>query len=77
MNEFIGLVTYPFLFSTSFRRTSGGLFTHSSIFRTGVLLRSLVKMLKGAVSFGVFGLSAFGAFAFFGLGDGFGRVLLA
>lgn len=36
-----------------------------------MLTKSLVKTLKGAVSFGVFGLSAFPAFAFFDLGVGF------
>ena len=65
MKEFIGLVTYPFRFSTSVRLTSGDLLTHSSMFRTGILAKSFVKTLKGAVSFGVFGLSALLAFAFF------------
>ena len=72
MNEFIGLVIYPFLFSTSFRLTSTGRFTHSSMFLTGMFVMSLVNILKGAVSFGVLSFSLFPALFFRGLGAGFG-----
>jgi hypothetical protein len=59
MNEFIGLVIYPFLFSTSSRLTSAGLSTHSFMLRTGTEVMSFVRMLSPWVSFGVFGFSAF------------------
>jgi hypothetical protein len=70
MKEFIGLVTYPLRFSTSFLRTSAGLFTHSSILRTGICSNPLVSSLKGALIFGAFGLSPFACFvAFLAFGD--------
>jgi hypothetical protein len=73
MNEFMGLVTYPFRFSTSFFLTSADLFTHSSMFRTGIETISLVSILKGAVSFGVFGFSLFAVLTFLAFGIGFAR----
>src|SRR4051794_17670837 len=51
MNEFIGRVTYPFLFFASARRSSTGRLTHASMSRTGAST-SLVRMLKGPVSSG-------------------------
>jgi hypothetical protein len=75
MNEFMGLVMYPFLFSASSRLTSADLFTHSSMFFTGMWGRFAVSILNGAVSFGVTGLSPFVAFGFFDLGIAFGRGL--
>jgi len=66
---------YPFLFSTSRRLTSAGLFTHSSMFLTGIWWSSFVKILNGAVSLGVLCLSDFTALAFFDLGVAFGRGL--
>ena len=75
MNEFMGRVIYPFLFSASSRLTSAGLFTHSSMFFTGIWCSSAVSMLRGAVNFGVTGLSAFPAFGFLALGVAFGRGL--
>lgn len=70
MNEFIGLVTYPFRFSTSFIRTSAGLVTHSSIFRTGIWSNAFVSSLRGASIFGALGLSLFGCLeAFLAFGD--------
>jgi hypothetical protein len=82
MKEFIGRVTYPFLFSTSCRLVSAERLTHSSMFRTGILAKSFVKTLSGAVNFGVFGFSLLPALAFldfgvaFGLGFGFGLSVL-
>jgi hypothetical protein len=70
MNEFIGLVIYPFLFSTSSRLTSAGLSTHSFMLRTGTEVMSFVKMLNPWVSFGVFGFSAFPLAFFTGLAFG-------
>jgi hypothetical protein len=75
MKEFMGLVIYPFLFSASSRLTFAGLFTHSSIFFTGIWCNSAVSMLRGAVNFGVTGLSPFVAFAFLVFGVAFGRGL--
>jgi hypothetical protein len=75
MNEFMGRVMYPFLFSTSRILTSAGRLTHSSMFLTGMWASSFVRMLNGAVSFGVFCLSLFAAFAFLVLGVAFGRGL--
>ena len=72
MKEFIGLVTYPFLFSTSFFLVSADRLTHSSMLRTGMLLMFFVKILNGAVSFGLLGFSLFPAFAFFDLGVALG-----
>ena len=72
MNEFMGLVTYPFLFSTSFLLTSADLFTHSSILRTGIAAIPLVKILKGAVSLGVFGFSLFPVLDLLDFGVAFG-----
>ena len=57
MNEFIGRVTYPLRFSTSFLRVSGDRCTQASISFTGVSM-SLVKIDRGAVSFGVLDLSS-------------------
>lgn len=68
----MGLVTYPFLFSTSFLLTSADLFTHSSILRTGIEAISLVKILKGAVSLGVFGFSLFPVLDFLDFDAAFG-----
>lgn len=68
----MGRVTYPFLFSTSFLLTSAGLFTHSSILRTGIEVMSLVRILSGAVNLGVFGFSPFPAFPFRDFETGFG-----
>jgi hypothetical protein len=70
----MGLVTYPFLFSTSFLLVSAERLTHSSMLRTGTFVISLVKILSAAVSLGVFGLSAFG---FLDFGVAFGLGLLA
>jgi hypothetical protein len=75
MNEFMGRVMYPFRFSASSRLTSAGLFTHSSMFFTGMWCSSAVRILNGAVSFGVTGLSAFPAFVFLVFGVNLGRGL--
>jgi len=74
MKEFMGLVTYPFRFSTSFLLVSAGRSTHAFMSRTGILSMSFVKMLKGAVSLGVFGFS-FLPFAFFDFAVALGRAL--
>lgn len=75
MKEFMGRVMYPFLFSASSRLTFAGLFTHSSIFFTGIWCSSAVSMLRGAVNFGVTGLSPFAALGFLAFGVAFGRGL--
>lgn len=72
MKEFIGLVIYPFLFSTSLYLVSTDRFTHASMSRTGTEVMSFVNILSAAVSFGVLGLSPFPAFAFFDFGIAFG-----
>lgn len=71
----MGLVIYPFLFSASLRRTSAGLLTHSSMFLTGMWCNSAVRILKGAVNFGVIALSPLPAFDFLLLGVALGRGL--
>jgi hypothetical protein len=72
MKEFIGRVMYPFLFSASLRLTSAGRFTHVSMSLMGMWCWPSVKMLKGAVSLGVFGFSPFAALGFLAFGVGFG-----
>lgn len=64
MKEFMGRVMYPFRFSASSRLTSAGLFTHSSIFLTGMWHNFAVRILRGAVSFGVAALSPLPPLAF-------------
>jgi hypothetical protein len=71
MKEFIGLVMYPFLFSTSCLLVSADRSTHSFMLRTGIEVMCLVRMLSPWVSFGVFGLSAFPLAFFVGLDLGF------
>jgi hypothetical protein len=71
----MGRVMYPFLFSASSRLTFAGRLTHSSMFFTGMWCSSAVRMLRGAVNFGVTCLSPFPAFGFLAFGVAFGRGL--
>ena len=66
MNEFIGLVMYPFRFSTSARRSSSDLLTHATMSLSPTSM-SLVNSLRGASSFGVLLLTALFDFDFLGL----------
>lgn len=75
MNEFMGRVMYPFLFSASSLLVSADLLTHSSMFLTGMWSSPAVSMLRGAVSLGVTAFSPFAAFGFFAFGVAFGRGL--
>jgi hypothetical protein len=72
MNEFIGRVIYPFLFSASLRLTSAVRLTHAFMSLTGMWCSLSVSMLKGAVNFGVLALSPLAALDFLAFGVGFG-----
>lgn len=70
MNEFIGRVTYPLRFSTSFRLVSADRCTQPSMSFMGTSM-SLVRIESGAVSLGVFDLSSLlGFLSFLDLGAG-------
>jgi hypothetical protein len=72
MNEFIGRVIYPFLFSASLRLTSAVRLTHAFMSLTGMWCSFSVIILNGAVSFGVFAFSPLAALVFLAFGVGFG-----